>query len=107
VVAAALPRRPELDASLYRPLAEEVDTFTAAGFTASPGLRIVIDPSSGTKAQRLAQLERRPYSIFEHMSARQLDIGFASLRREVDTDPHGTVSDVRATLLAMTRQPNL
>lgn len=98
------PGGPALDASMYLPMATEIETFAAAGFTATPGVLIVVDPSPGTKAQRLAQLERRPYSLFEHMSPQQVETGFAALRRAVAADPHSTAPDTQATLLVMTRQ---
>ncbi|BCJ34487.1 hypothetical protein Athai_19900 [Actinocatenispora thailandica] len=97
------PGGPELDATMYRPLADEIATFEAAGFAASPGLQVVAEPSTTTRAQRLAQLRQRSQSVFELMSADQLAAGFAALERAVAADPDGAVPDTEATLLVLTR----
>jgi hypothetical protein len=96
------PGGPELDASLYRPLATEIETFETAGFTA-PDHRQVYEPARGTKAERLERLRHRSLSIFEHMSEEQLDTGFASLEREVAVDPDAIVPQIGASLLVLTR----
>jgi ubiquinone/menaquinone biosynthesis C-methylase UbiE len=93
----------ELDATLYRPLADEIATFEAAGFTATPGLRAVRDPSTQTRAQRLARLRHRSMSVFQHMSEEQIAAGFASLQREVDADPGAAEPTAEATVLVLTR----
>ncbi|HVX44539.1 MAG TPA: class I SAM-dependent methyltransferase [Mycobacteriales bacterium] len=96
------PGGPELDASLYRPLATEIETFAAAGFTA-PDLRQVYEPARTTRAERLERLRHRSLSIFEHMSEEQLDTGFASLTREVAADPDAVVPEIAGSLLVLTR----
>jgi ubiquinone/menaquinone biosynthesis C-methylase UbiE len=93
----------ELDTRMYRPLAAEIETFEAAGFTAAPELQVVHDPSTQTKAQRLDRLRHRSMSVFQHMSEDQIAAGFASLQHEVDADPGAAEPTAEATVLVLTR----
>ncbi|GIL25674.1 class I SAM-dependent methyltransferase [Actinocatenispora comari] len=93
----------ELDARMYRSLAAETGTFEAAGFTASPAPRVLRDPATQTRAQRLERLRHRSMSVFQHMSEEQIAAGFASLQREVDADPDAAEPTAEATVLVLTR----
>ncbi|MFG1863234.1 class I SAM-dependent methyltransferase [Microbispora bryophytorum] len=76
------PRGFEVDASLFQPLHEVVETFTSAGWRVA-GFDTVTEPSSGTRGEALERLRLRTHSVFAHFTPDELEVGFRRLEQAV------------------------
>ncbi|MGA8246356.1 MAG: class I SAM-dependent methyltransferase [Nocardioides sp.] len=94
------PRGYEVDASMFQPLHEVIETFTSAGWRVA-GFRRVVEPSSGTRADMLERLRLRTHSTFAHFTPDELEIGFRRLERAVAADPDAPAPADPATLLTL------
>jgi len=96
------PHGLETDASIFQPVADVEAVFTGAGWRVA-GFAKLTEPSSGTRAEKLAQLRLRPYSIFEQLTPEEIAIGFERLEAAVAADPDAPVPSYPVPLLTMTR----
>jgi ubiquinone/menaquinone biosynthesis C-methylase UbiE len=97
------PRGPQVDASMFRPLHETVETFTAAGWRVV-SFGTVEEPSSGSRAALLEQLRLRTHSVFELFTAEETEAGFRRLEQLVAQDPDAPVPGAAMPLLALERR---
>jgi SAM-dependent methyltransferase len=98
----AFARGRELDAAMYQPLGEVTAMFGAAGWIVGE-LDEVREPSPGTRATRLAKLQTRSLSLFEHFTEEELATGFAELERRVAVAPELPAPPVVSDLLVLHR----
>jgi len=96
------PHGLETDAAIFQPLADVEAVFTGAGWRVA-GFAKLTPPSSGTRAEALALLRLRPYSIFEQFTPEELAVGFERLEAAVAADPDAPVPDYELPLLTLTR----
>ncbi|OPG08042.1 hypothetical protein B1L11_28940 [Microbispora sp. GKU 823] len=80
------PRGFEVDASMFQPLHEVIETFTSAGWRVA-GFGTVTEPSSGTRGEMLERLRLRTHSVFAQFTPGELKAGFRRLERAVAADP--------------------
>lgn len=97
------PRGAEVDASMFRPLHEAVETFVSAGWRVV-SYQTVEEPSSGTRAELLGQLRLRTHSVFNLFTADEIDAGFRRLEELVAADPTAPVPNQHLPLLALERR---
>ncbi|NUR59877.1 MAG: class I SAM-dependent methyltransferase [Catenulispora sp.] len=97
------PRGPEVDASMFRPLHEAVETLTSAGWRVI-SFGTVEEPSSGSRAELLDQLRLRTHSVFELFTAEEVETGFRRLEHLVAQDPDAPVPGAAMPLLALERR---
>lgn len=97
------PRGPEVDASMFGPLHETVETFTAAGWRVT-SFGTVAEPSSGTRSELLEQLRLRTHSVFELFTAEEIEAGFRRLEELVAQAPDEPVPGASIPLLALERR---
>ena len=62
------------------------------------------EPSTATRAETLAKLRLRPYSIFEHFTPGEAAAGFERLEAAVAADPDALVPSYQQPLLTLTRR---
>jgi hypothetical protein len=62
-----------------------------------------VEPSAATRAESLAKLRLRPYSIFEHFTPGEAAVGFERLEAAVAADPDALVPSYQQPLLTLTR----
>lgn len=96
------PRGLEIDAATFQPLADVVAVFTGAGWRVA-GFAKPIGPSAGTRADVLAQLRLRPFSVFERLTPEELAAGFERLEAAVAADPDAVAPSYQQPLLTLTR----
>ncbi|MFW6694757.1 methyltransferase domain-containing protein [Streptomyces sp. MAR4 CNX-425] len=82
----AFPRGREILAALYEPLSAVRGTFEAAGWEWGSVAEVALPPA-GTRAEALARLRTRAFSVFEHMPEADIEAGFAELERRVAAAP--------------------
>lgn len=92
----------ETDAALFQPVADVEAVFTRAGWRVADFAKLT-EPSAGTRAERLAQLRLRPYSIFEQLTPEEIAIGFERLEAAVAADPDAPVPAYQQPLLTLAR----
>ena len=97
------PRGAEVDAAMYRPLAEEIDIFSESGLVPSPGLVQVEMPSVETKGEAFERLRLRTLSTLVRMPDKDFAAGIAELEAEVAKDPEALVPPETITLLVMSK----
>jgi ubiquinone/menaquinone biosynthesis C-methylase UbiE len=96
------PRGFEIDAATFQPLADVVAVFAGAGWRVADFAE-PIEPSAATRAETLAKLRLRPYSIFEHFTPEEAAAGFERLEAAVAADPDALVPSYQQPLLTLTR----
>jgi ubiquinone/menaquinone biosynthesis C-methylase UbiE len=97
------PRGYAADASLFQPLHEVIEMFTAAGWhVASFGT--VTEPSYGTRADLLERLRLRTLSFFAQLSPDEVETGFRRLEQAVAADPGAPVPELVEPLLTLERR---
>jgi len=96
------PRGLEIDAATFQPLADVKAVFARAGWRVADFAEPV-EPSAGTRAEALAKLRLRPYSIFERFTPEEIAIGFERLEAAVAADPVAPVPSYPQPLLTLTR----
>ena len=96
------PRGFEIDAATFQPLADVVAVFAGAGWRVADFAEPV-EPSAATRAEMLAKLRLRPYSIFEHFTPEEAAAGFERLEAAVAADPDALVPSYGQPLLTLTR----
>jgi ubiquinone/menaquinone biosynthesis C-methylase UbiE len=96
------PHGLETDAAIFQPLADVEALFTRAGWRVADFAKLT-EPSAGTRAERLAQLRLRSYSIFEQFTPEEIAIGFERLEAAVAADPDVPVPGYPQPLLALIR----
>lgn len=97
------PHGAEVDAAMYRPLAEEIETFSAAGVVSSPGLVRVEMPSAETKGEVFERLRLRTLSTLVRMPDADFRAGVAALESEVRRDRDAPVPQESITMLVMSK----
>ncbi|MDQ4114379.1 MAG: class I SAM-dependent methyltransferase [Actinomycetota bacterium] len=97
------PHGAEVDAAMYRPLAEEIEIFSAAGLASSPGLVWVEMPSAETKGEAFERLRLRTLSTLVRMPDEDFRTGIAALEAEVRQDPGALVPQESITMLVMSK----
>jgi ubiquinone/menaquinone biosynthesis C-methylase UbiE len=96
------PRGPEVDASMFQPLHEVVAEFSAGGWrVASYGT--LAEPSTGTRAELLAQLRLRTHTVFGLFRPEDEAAGFRRLEEAVAEDPAALVPGILSPVLAFER----
>lgn len=93
----------EVDAAMYRPLAEEIHTFSEAGLVPSPGLVWVEMPSAETKREAFERLRLRTLSTLVRMPDEDFVAGIARVEAEVVRDPEALVPSEMITLLVLSK----
>ena len=88
---------------MYRPLAEEIEIFSAAGLAPSPGLVRVEMPSAETKGEAFERLRLRTLSTLVRMPDEDFRTGIAALEAEVGQDPGALVPQESITMLVMSK----
>ena len=96
------PRGFEIDAATFQPLADVVTVFADAGWRVADFAEPA-EPSAATRAETLAKLRLRPYSLFEHFTPEEAAAGFERLEAAVAADPDTLVPSYRQPLLTLTR----
>jgi ubiquinone/menaquinone biosynthesis C-methylase UbiE len=96
------PHGLETDAAIFQPLADVVAVFARAGWRVADFAKLT-EPSAGTRAERLAQLRLRPYSIFEQFTPEEIAVGFERLEAAVAADPDAPVPSYEQPLLTLAR----
>jgi SAM-dependent methyltransferase len=96
------PRGPEVDASMFEPLHEVVATFTAARWRVA-GYGPVTEPSSGTRAELLAQVRTRSHTVFALFTEAEIEAGFRRMEEAVAEDPDAAVPAIVTPLLVFER----
>ncbi len=96
------PRGYEVDAAMFQPLHEVIETFTSAGWRVAAFGRVV-EPSSGTRAEMLERLRLHTHSTLAHFTPDELETGFARLEQAVAADPDAPAPEDPATLLTLER----
>ncbi|GAA2029025.1 hypothetical protein GCM10009839_30480 [Catenulispora yoronensis] len=96
------PRGPEVDASMFQPLHEVIGTLSAAGFRVRT-FGMVQEPSSGTRAELLAQLRLRTHTVFTLFTEAEQEAGFRRLEELVAADPDAPVPAISQPLLTLER----
>jgi ubiquinone/menaquinone biosynthesis C-methylase UbiE len=95
------PRGLETDAALYQPVADVAAVFGRAGWRVADFAKLT-EPSAGTRAEKLAQLRLRPYSIFEQLTPEETAVGFERLEAAVAAAPDAQVPRYEVPLLTLT-----
>src|SRR5580693_7759884 len=96
------PRGFEIDAATFQPLADVVTVFADAGWRVADFAEPT-EPSAATRAETLAKLRLRPYSLFEHFAPEEAAAGFERLEAAVAADPDARVPSYQQPLLTLTR----
>jgi ubiquinone/menaquinone biosynthesis C-methylase UbiE len=96
------PRGLETDAATFQPLADVVAVFAGAGWRVADFAEFT-EPPGGTRAEALAQLRLRPFSIFERFTPEEMAAGFERLEAAVAADPDAPVPRYWEALLTLTR----
>jgi SAM-dependent methyltransferase len=96
------PRGFEVDASMYQPLDEVIDTFRPAGWRVA-SFGTVTESPAGTRGDMLERLRMRTLSTFAHFTPGELEAGFRRLEQAVAADPGMPVPDYPATMLTLER----
>ena len=96
------PRGFETDAAIFQPLADVVAVFAGAGWRVADFAEPT-EPSAATRAETLAKLRLRPYSLFEHFAPEEAAAGFERLEAAVAADPDARVPSYQQPLLTLTR----
>jgi ubiquinone/menaquinone biosynthesis C-methylase UbiE len=96
------PRGYEVDAAMFQPLHEVIETFTSAGWRVA-GFGRVVEPSSGTLGETLERLRLRALSTLAHLTPDELDTGFRRLEDAVAADPDAPAPADPATMLTLER----
>ena len=96
------PRGPEVDASMFQPLHEVIETFTSAGWRVV-SFGTVTEPSAGTLGDMLERLRLRTHSVFAHFTPDELETGFRRLEQAVAADPGAPAPPDPAPLLTLER----
>ncbi|SDL21026.1 Methyltransferase domain-containing protein [Nocardioides sp. YR527] len=97
------PHGAEVDAAMYRPLSEEIETFSAAGLVPWPGLVRVEMPSAETKGEVFERLRLRTLSTLVRMPDADFRAGIAALEAEVERDRDVPVPRESITMLVMSK----
>ncbi|MEU6431399.1 class I SAM-dependent methyltransferase [Microbispora sp. NPDC046973] len=97
------PRGYEVDASMFQPLHEVIETFASAGWRVAD-FRTVTEPSSGTRGDALEGLRLRAHSIFAHFTPDELEAGFRRLEQAVAADPGAPTPATPVPLLTFERR---
>lgn len=92
----------EIDAELFQPLHEVIETFTSAGWRVAH-FGTVVQPSSGTREEVLQRLRLRTLSFFSQLTPEALEEGFQRLERAVAADPGAPAPEFSDTLLTLER----
>ena len=92
----------EVDASLFQPLHEVIETFTSAGWRVA-SFGTVTEPSSGTCGEMLERLRLRTLSFFAQLSPDELEAGFGRLEQAVAADPDAPAPVFHEPLLTLER----
>jgi len=96
------PRGFEIDAAIFQPLADVEAVFADAGWRVADFAEPV-ELSAATRAETVAKLRLRPYSIFEHFTPAETAAGFERLEAAVAADPDARVPSYPQPLLTLTR----
>jgi ubiquinone/menaquinone biosynthesis C-methylase UbiE len=96
------PRGYEVDAAMFQPLHEVIETFTSAGWRVASFGRVV-EPSSGTRGATLERLRLRALSTLAHLTPDELETGFSRLEHAVGADPDAPAPPDPATMLTLER----
>ena len=94
------PRGFETDAAIFQPLADVEAVFTRAGWRVADFAKLT-QPSAATRAETLAKLRLRPYSIFEQFTPEEAAVGFERLEAAVAADPDALVPGYQDPLLTL------
>jgi ubiquinone/menaquinone biosynthesis C-methylase UbiE len=94
------PRGYEVDAAMFQPLHEVIESFTSAGWRVAD-FRRVLEPSSGTRADMLERLRLHTHSTLAHFTPDELETGFRRLERAIADDPDAPAPVDPATLLTL------
>jgi ubiquinone/menaquinone biosynthesis C-methylase UbiE len=96
------PHGLETDAALYQPVADVEAVFTGAGWRVADFAKLT-EPSAETRAEKLAQLRLRSYSIFEQFTPEEAATGFERLEAAVAATPDIQVPSYPQPLLTLSR----
>ena len=96
------PRGYEVDALLFQPLHEVIETFTSAGWRVV-SFGTFTEPSSGTRGDLLERLRLRTHSVFGHLASDDVEAGFRRLEQVVAADPGAAAPADPAPLLTLER----
>jgi ubiquinone/menaquinone biosynthesis C-methylase UbiE len=96
------PRGLETDAAIFQPLADVEAVFTRAGWQVADFAKLA-ELSAATRAETLAKLRLRSYSIFEQFTPEEAAAGFERLEAAVAADPDALVPSYPQPLLTLTR----
>jgi ubiquinone/menaquinone biosynthesis C-methylase UbiE len=97
------PRGLAVDAALFQPLHEVIETFTSAGWRVA-SFGEVTPPSSGTRRDMLEQLRLRTFSFCAQLTPDELEAGFRRLELFVAADPDAPAPELSEALLTLERQ---
>ncbi len=97
------PRGFEVDAAAFEPLANVIALFAGAGWEVADFAELS-EPPAATRAEVAAQLRLRPFSIFEMLTAAEVETGLRRLEAAVTADPDAPVPPDRQTLLTLARR---
>jgi ubiquinone/menaquinone biosynthesis C-methylase UbiE len=97
------PRGFEIDAATFQLLTDAVAVFARAGWRVADFAEPT-EPSAATRAESLAKLRLRPYSIFEQFTPEEAAAGFERLEAAVAADPDSLVPSYPQPLLVLTRR---
>jgi ubiquinone/menaquinone biosynthesis C-methylase UbiE len=97
------PSAREVDAAMYRSVAEAATIARAAGLLAADDPVWVSTENPRTFREAYDRLSHRAFSTFEHLSEDELDQGFARLAADADQDPDRLMPVHPAAMLILRR----